>query len=331
MTATQTREPRSSRFTRTHPAKRADVPAPKALPKTNLLPQKYVKAAEKRARLTQLVTAVVSAAALLAVLFLAQSGQIALANSNLTQVQGQLSTVTAQANDPSLTGAAEFYAEVSSMVDTARTAMAPEVLYSHLITALSADTPSGISWATVAINTNNPNAASTNSTTSPTSSSTGTATAASCPGGDPFHTAPTIGCVNFTGTASTGSQVNDLLSRLTKDRAVFVTPFISQTGSGSSTGSGGKTSFTGTVNITPKVMSNRYANPKFFGGAVSGSTSGGSNSAPTPATAAATTSSSSGFPMTYLLAAVLAIGLLGLLVMRSKQSKSAKNKKKKKK
>jgi Tfp pilus assembly protein PilN len=75
-----------------------------------------------------------------------------------------------------------------------------------------------------------------------------------CPGPDPFNTRTVVGCVTLSGSASSRAEVGDLVIRLGED-ALFVEPFISTT----TTGDAARVTFSGSVGLSKKVFSERYA------------------------------------------------------------------------
>lgn len=82
-------------------------------------------------------------------------------------------------------------------------------------------------------------------------------TAAACPGPDPFNTRVVIGCVALSGTASSRAEVGDLVVAL-GDSNLFVEPFISTT----TTDDSEVVMFSGSVGLSEKVFSGRYAEPQ---------------------------------------------------------------------
>ena len=92
------------------------------------------------------------------------------------------------------------------------------------------------------------------STTAPATGGTSTAGASVCPGPDPFQTETIIGCVTLSGTAVSRAEVGELVTRL-GSMGLFVEPFISTT----TTGDTASVTFSGSVGLSEKVYSNRYA------------------------------------------------------------------------
>jgi hypothetical protein len=74
-----------------------------------------------------------------------------------------------------------------------------------------------------------------------------------CPGPDPFNTRVVVGCVELTGSAASRAIVGDFVIRLGND-ALFVEPFISTT-----TSDGDDVLFTGSVGLSTKAYTSRYA------------------------------------------------------------------------
>jgi hypothetical protein len=75
-----------------------------------------------------------------------------------------------------------------------------------------------------------------------------------CPGPDPFQTRTVVGCVTLSGSAASRAEVGDLVIRLGSD-TLFVEPFISTT----TTGDEARVTFSGSVGLSEKVFSERYA------------------------------------------------------------------------
>ena len=75
-----------------------------------------------------------------------------------------------------------------------------------------------------------------------------------CPGPDPFQTETIIGCVTLSGTAVSRAQVGELVTNL-GSMGLFVEPFISTT----TTGDSASVTFSGSVGLSEKVYSRRYA------------------------------------------------------------------------
>jgi hypothetical protein len=75
-----------------------------------------------------------------------------------------------------------------------------------------------------------------------------------CPGPDPFNTRVVVGCVLLSGSAEDRGDVGELVIAL-GENSLFVEPFITTT----TTSDGERVTFSGSVGLSRKVFSNRYA------------------------------------------------------------------------
>ncbi len=151
-----------------------------------------------------------------------------------------------------LTGQTQVLAPVRTFVNgvavqksTVETAMANEVYVSDVLDGVRDATPPGAQLTTVAV------------TIAPTTGADGAAVpaaASACPGPDPFNTRTVIGCVMLSGTAGSRAEVGDMVIALGASH-LFVEPFISTT----TTDDGQAVTFSGSVGLSEKVLSGRYA------------------------------------------------------------------------
>jgi hypothetical protein len=79
-------------------------------------------------------------------------------------------------------------------------------------------------------------------------------TESACPGPDPFDTLTVVGCITLSGSAVSRATVGDFVIALGEDD-LFVEPFISTT----TTGEGTEVTFTGSVGLSRRVYTQRYA------------------------------------------------------------------------
>jgi hypothetical protein len=163
-----------------------------------------------------------------------------------------------EAETTRLTGQTQVLAPVRTFVNgvvvqqlTVQTAMAGEVYLSDVLDGIRDATPLGAQLVTVAV------------TVTPTIGPDGAPVAAAaagavsaCPGPDPFNTRTVIGCVTLSGTAASRAEVGEMVVAL-GDSPVFVEPFISTT----TTGDSEAVTFSGSVGLSEKVYSGRYAEP----------------------------------------------------------------------
>lgn len=131
---------------------------------------------------------------------------------------------------------------------TVEGAMADEVYVSEVLGGIRDATPPGAQLATLDI-TVTPEA-----TGAPGTAAAGDAT--TCPGPDPFNTRVVVGCVQLSGIAGSRAEVGDMVIALGHS-GLFVEPFISTT----TTGDTDRVTFSGSVGLSEKVYSGRYAAP----------------------------------------------------------------------
>ncbi len=157
-----------------------------------------------------------------------------------------------QAETTRLTGQTQVLAPVRTFVSgvavqqgTVQGAMANEVYVSEVLDGVRDATPLGAQLTTVAV------------TIAPTTGVDGAAVAgavSACPGPDPFNTRIVVGCVTLSGTAGSRAEVGDMVIALGAS-PLFVEPFISTT----TTDDGQAVTFSGSVGLSEKVLSGRYA------------------------------------------------------------------------
>lgn len=159
-----------------------------------------------------------------------------------------------------------FVSGVELQKTTVSETMANEIYFSTVMAGLQDAAPSGVELDSVAVTLAPPPAAAP--APAPTEAE-GTEegdeaaapapeavpTVSPCPGPDPFNTRVVVGCITLSGTASSRAEVGDLVINLGKD-ALFVEPFISTT----TTADTSLVSFSGSVGLSEKVFSKRYAN-----------------------------------------------------------------------
>ncbi len=136
---------------------------------------------------------------------------------------------------------------VAAQEQTVQTTMAREIFFSKVLESIRTASPTGTSLQSIAV-TLAPDAAA--GAAAPAT----TAGASICPGPDPFKTQTIIGCVTLSGTAASRAEVGELVTNL-GSMGLFVEPFISTT----TAGDAAPVSFSGSVGLSEKVFSNRYA------------------------------------------------------------------------
>ncbi|GAB6986438.1 hypothetical protein JCM10369A_29620 [Nocardioides pyridinolyticus] len=139
-----------------------------------------------------------------------------------------------------------FVTGVAQQEQTVGTAMSDEIYFSEVLDGVRDATPAGADLATLSI-TLVPQ-------TDATEAADGAAAVNPCPGPDPFNTRVVVGCVQLTGTASSRAEVGEMVVAL-GESGLFVEPFISTT----TTDEADLLSFSGSVGLSEKVYSGRYA------------------------------------------------------------------------
>jgi hypothetical protein len=139
---------------------------------------------------------------------------------------------------------------------TVQAAMADDVYLSEVLEGVRDATPVGAELATVAITvTGRPAPAD------PAAPAPATDAASACPGPDPFNTRVVVGCVTLSGTAASRAEVGEMVVSL-GNAGLFVEPFISTT----TTGETDEVAFSGSVGLSEKVFSGRFAPERPDGG-----------------------------------------------------------------
>jgi len=218
-------------------------------PTVNLLSPWTLEAAVTQ-RLTQrFVAAAVLLVMLIGVGWGVQHVRTDRAEQELSVHQAQTARLTTHTRE--LSPVQTFVTAVDQHKVLARDAMKNEVYLSRVLSGLERATPRGASVDTVGITVAAAAAPTNGGAATPTS---GDAGAATCPGPDPFKTRRLIGCVTLSGTARSRASVGDLVTNLGGDR-LFVEPFISTT----TTAEGDELAFTGSVGLSTRALSHRYA------------------------------------------------------------------------
>ena len=226
------------------------TPAHSRVPTVNLLsPWVFESLAARRLR-----RRFAAAAAVLALLvgagWMVQNLRTSIAERELAARQAETTKLLAQTKR--LAPVRTYVAAVDQQKAMAQGAMENEVYLSRVLSGLRAATPAGARLENVAVKVS-PVAKGDQSAEASAAAAAEDATG-NCPGPDPFNTREVIGCVTLSGSASTRALVGDLVVALGKD-ALFVEPFISAT----TTAAGDDVVFTGSVGLSAKTFSGRYA------------------------------------------------------------------------
>lgn len=146
-----------------------------------------------------------------------------------------------------------YVASVQQQKQVAQEAMKDEVYLSRVMTALEAATPPGATVESITVKVTPP--VEGGDAEAAAAADSGEASGEStCPGPDPFHTRTLVGCVTLTGSAQSRASVGRMVLDLGGD-PLFVEPFISTT----TTAEGDGVTFTGSVGLSTKTFSRRYA------------------------------------------------------------------------
>jgi hypothetical protein len=218
--------------------------APDPVPVVNLLsPWVFEALATRRLRLRFLAAAGVLALLIGAGWTVLQM-RIDRAEQALWVEQAQTARLTGHTKE--LAPVRTYVAAVDRQKLLAKGAMSKEVYLSRLMAGLQRAAGGDVSVDTIEM-TVTPAAVSTEGAAAPTDEAT-------CPGPDPYNTRAVAGCVTLSGTAGSRAAVGELVQNLGAD-PLFVEPFISTT----TTAEGAGLAFTGSVGVSTKAFSHRYA------------------------------------------------------------------------
>jgi hypothetical protein len=214
------------------------------LPAVNLLSPSVFEAMAARKIRRRFVAAVVLLALLVGGGWGAQHLRSVQAEKLLTVERAETSRLTADAK--ALAPVSVYVAEVAKQKTVVKTTMAKEALMSRVLDDLRAATPIGVRIET---------AAATIEGAQPAANAGQTSTAANaCPAPNPFVQKVSVGCVILTGTATSRAVVGQFVSKLAAG-GVFVAPYVTTTSIADSE----RVTFAGSVSVSKRVYSNRYA------------------------------------------------------------------------
>lgn len=238
--------------------------ARRPLPAVNLLsPWSFERMAVRRLRLRFLAAAVVLVAAVGAV-WPVQALRVSDAEGLLAVEQAETARVQEQTS--ALQPVRTFVAGVEAQKTTISETMAREIFFSEALEAMQDAAPAGVRLDSLVVTL--AEAPVTPEAAAPAAPAEGAEDGAAaeaappaappvaspCPGPDPFNTRTVVGCVTLNGTASTRTDVGDFVVNLGAEK-LFVEPFVSTT----TTADGAQVTFTGSVGLSEKVFSGRYA------------------------------------------------------------------------
>jgi hypothetical protein len=237
---------------------------PARLPTVNLLsPSVFEQRALRRLRL-RLALVAIALVVLMSAGRSVQNDRIAHAEQELAVQQVRTNTLTAQVKE--LAPVRQFYATVAQRKSMATRTMATEVMFSQIMDELRARTPPGLLFETMSVKiqpagTAGGAASGSTAPASPAAPATGgtgsgspAADATGCPTPDPFTATAAVGCIIIGGTAADREALGWLVILLGESK-LFVGPFVST----STVSAEGLVAFTGTVALSQKVFSGRYA------------------------------------------------------------------------
>lgn len=232
-----------------HPKTATITPFTPTLPDVNLLPPRVLDAALAKKAQRKLAMIGGAVAIALALGYAGQTAQIMLANHSLDVVTAKGVTLNKQVAD--LSPIKAFYGGVEAQKAVVQKTMVHEMLFSKVASDLLNSRTAGVSVQTMAVS-----AGGATSTTGAPST-----TGASCPLADPFaaNPVPSVTCVQFTGTATGRDSLSSFLTGLNSGGG-FVNTYVPVTDSGD----GKQVTFNGSVGITDKFFSNRYADDGYL-------------------------------------------------------------------
>ncbi|MDF1603488.1 hypothetical protein [Nocardioides sp. YIM 152315] len=228
-------------------------PAPPTLPSVNLLSEPaFARLAARRLR-RWFVAGGLAVLLVVGLAWGAQHLRVRDAEDALAVERAETDRLTVQTQR--LAPVRTFVNGIAAQQAMAALAMAGDVHLSEVLEGIRDAAPDGAELTTIAVTVAPPVA------TDPAGEGTAPNPAAdasvnACPGPDPFATHPVIGCVLLSGTAPSRADVGELVIALGESRR-FVEPFISTT----TTADSSEVTFSGSVGLSDRVYSRRYADP----------------------------------------------------------------------
>jgi Tfp pilus assembly protein PilN len=226
---------------------RREPPHP-TIPRVNLLPPWVFADIETRRLRRRFVLAGCLLVLLLGAGWGFQHLRVTHARQVLAIEQAETSRLTQRTEE--LAPVRDFVASVERQKQTVSMAMSNEAYTSRVLGELRDTAPSGTDLESVSVTVTGPPAEVTTGQSPAPTSSGGTSP---CPGPDPFSTREMVGCLTLSGTASSRATVGDFVIGL-GESDFFVEPFISTTTTAGTT----RVTFTGSVGLSPRVMTTRY-------------------------------------------------------------------------
>lgn len=224
------------------------------VPTVNLLsPWAFEAIATRRLR-QRFVAAAVVLVLLLGAGWMVQRLRVGQAEEALTAGRAETARLAAQTKE--LAPVRTYVATVDQQTVTVQEAMKNEVRLSRVLAGLGRATPTGAKVGSVTVTVSPPSGGpGTTAAAAPvTPTAAGDGEPSTCPGPDPFNTRVVVGCVTLSGSARSRASVGALVVSLGRD-PLFVEPFISTT----TTAEGDEVTFTGSVGLSTKAFTRRYA------------------------------------------------------------------------
>ena len=235
-----------------HPAKpTVIIPFAPTMPDVNLLPPRVFDAAQARKVRRKLIVIAGVLGVVIALGYAAQSAAILVANNALDAETAK--SVIASKQVSALKPVEAFYAGVTEQKTVIQKTMAQELFFSNVATELEKSKGAGVKIQTMTV-------ASTGGATAGTTTAGGAGS--SCPAANPFTASTMVSCVQLTGTATARVGVSAFLKNLLNSNK-FANPYIPVTDSTGAAGTAGVT-FSGSVGITEKFFSKRYADDAYL-------------------------------------------------------------------
>lgn len=215
------------------------------LPGVNLLSPAAFEHIEVRRWRRRFLVSGVALLALVVALTVVQQLRVRTAEQEVEAVSAQTRKLTASVQE--LKPVQVYVAGVRSQVTTAQMTMMGEIFFSDVLAGVEQAVPPGTEMSTLTVALADLAAMVAETEEMPTAAS-------ACPGPDPFDTLLVVGCVALAGTADSRADVGEFVVALSKN-GLFVEPFITTTTLADST----QVTFSGSVGLSPKVFSGRYA------------------------------------------------------------------------
>lgn len=238
---------------------------PPALPSVNLLsPWAFERLAVRRLRI-RFVAGGVALVLLAAALWGFQAMRVADAESLLTIEHAETARLAEKTKE--LQPVKTYLAGVEQQKATVSGAMGTEIYFSKVLAAMRDAAPPGVVLDSIVVTLapapTTPVAAAPSPDSgqesgeedgAPAPAPTAPATPSLCPGPDPFQTRRVVACIELSGSAGSRAEVGAFVVALGADDS-FVEPFISTT----TTADAARVTFSGSVGLSEKVFSGRYA------------------------------------------------------------------------